>query len=105
MINDIVSSIDFWLVLGFVGQGMFFMRFIVQWIHSERAGKSIVPIYFWYFSIAGALIILVYAIHISDPVFMLGQGLALAIYVRNLALIRKNKIVKVENRGEANTVK
>lgn len=80
---------NYWLLIGFFGQFMFFMRFIIQWIYSERAGRSVIPIYFWYFSIAGAIIILTYAIHIKDPVFTLGQGLALIIYFRNLALIKK----------------
>ncbi|MEK7646900.1 MAG: lipid-A-disaccharide synthase N-terminal domain-containing protein [Patescibacteria group bacterium] len=83
-------DINFWLILGLVGQFAFFMRFIVQWIASERAGNSVVPITFWYFSIVGGLIILIYALHIKDPVFILGQGLALTIYIRNLVLIRRN---------------
>lgn len=82
-------TINFWLLLGLFGQFLFFMRFIIQWIYSEKIGSSIIPIYFWYFSVAGAIVILIYAIHIKDPVFSLGQGMALLIYVRNIMLIRK----------------
>lgn len=83
--------LNFWTILGLVGQALFFARFIVQWVHSERLGKSAIPIHFWYFSIAGGTIILIYSIHIQDPVFILGQGLALFIYIRNLFLIKKEK--------------
>ena len=86
---DITPTV-IWLGIGFLGQGVFFWRFIVQWWHSERAGQSIIPTGFWYWSIAGALIILVYAVHQRDPVFIVGQGLALIIYVRNLVLIRRS---------------
>ncbi len=84
-------NLNFWLILGFFGQFLFFMRFIIQWIHSEGRGESIIPIQFWYFSIAGAIIIFIYAVHIKDIVFMSGQGLALMIYIRNLVLIKKVK--------------
>ena len=85
-------NINFWLIFGFFGQFLFFLRFVVQWIASEKKGESVVPIHFWYFSIAGAVVILIYAIQIKDPVFVTGQGLALIIYVRNLMLIRKKSI-------------
>ncbi len=78
-----------WLGIGFLGQAIFFWRFIDQWWRSERAGQSIIPPGFWVWSIAGALIILVYAIHRHDPVFIAGQGVALVIYGRNIVLIRK----------------
>jgi len=78
-----------WLAVGFAGQFIFFLRFVVQWVHSERRGRSSIPVAFWYLSIFGAVIILAYAIYRLDPVFILGQGLAIIIYVRNLALIRK----------------
>jgi lipid-A-disaccharide synthase-like uncharacterized protein len=77
-----------WVVIGFAGQGLFSMRFIVQWLQSERAKKSVLPLAFWYFSIAGGATLLAYAIHQSDPVFIVGQGLGLFIYLRNLWLIR-----------------
>lgn len=81
----------FWLVVGFVGQIMFGMRFFVQWIASEKAKKSVIPIAFWYLSICGSLILLVYAIHRRDPVFILGQSTGSFIYLRNLYLIKNEK--------------
>lgn len=91
-------NLNFWLILGFFGQFLFFMRFITQWIYSEKKGESIIPIYFWYFSIAGAIVIFIYALHIKDPVFTLGQGLALIIYIRNLMIINKKKNI-TENKS------
>ena len=76
-----------WLGIGFLAQLMFSMRFIIQWIASERAKRSIVPEAFWYFSLAGGAMLFAYAIYRVDPVFMLGQGLGLFIYARNLQLI------------------
>jgi lipid-A-disaccharide synthase-like uncharacterized protein len=78
-----------WLVIGFAGQGLFSMRFIVQWLKSEREGKSVVPLAFWWFSVAGGATLLLYALHRADPVFIVGQGLGLFIYARNLWLIHK----------------
>ena len=80
-----------WLGIGFAAQLMFSMRFIVQWIASERARRSIVPEMFWYFSFAGGAMLLAYAIYRSDPVFILGQGMGLLIYVRNIHLIWNEK--------------
>ncbi|RAK11945.1 lipid-A-disaccharide synthase-like uncharacterized protein [Halanaerobium saccharolyticum] len=80
-----------WIIIGFVGQAMFTLRFVIQWIASERAKKSIVPNAFWYFSIAGSLTLLVYAIHRRDPVFIVGQSTGSFIYLRNLYLIKKNR--------------
>lgn len=77
-----------WLAVGFGGQALFAARFLVQWIQSERSKRSVVPVAFWYFSIAGGVALLVYALHRVDPVFILGQGLGLFIYLRNLWLIR-----------------
>jgi len=79
---------NYLLVLGLCGQGLFFGRFLVQWIASERRGKSIFPISFWYFSIGGGGLLLIYAILKKDPVFILGQGGGLIIYLRNLYLVR-----------------
>lgn len=81
----------FWLVVGFVAQGLFSARFLVQWIASERAGRSVVPVLFWYLSIIGAALLLAYAIYRRDPVFILGQSVGLLVYVRNLYLIRREK--------------
>lgn len=76
-----------WVLVGLGGQVMFMMRFLVQWIVSEREKRSVIPIAFWYFSIAGAAILLAYAIWRRDPVFILGQSLGFFIYARNLWLI------------------
>jgi lipid-A-disaccharide synthase-like uncharacterized protein len=77
-----------WLGVGFLAQLMFSMRFIVQWIASERARRSIVPETFWYFSMVGGAMLFAYAIYRLDPVFMLGQGMGLFIYARNIYFIR-----------------
>lgn len=86
-----VEQFNFWIVLGFVAQFMFMMRFVIQWIASERVGRSIVPVAFWFFSVAGGALLLVYAIQRQDPVFIAGQGLGLIIYFRNLWLIFREK--------------
>lgn len=84
---------NFWVILGLFAQFLFFMRFFVQWIVSERKRESTVPISFWYFSIAGSLLLLIYSIHIKDIVFILGQSMGSFIYMRNLIFIyRKGKI-------------
>ena len=77
-----------WLGIGFAGQALFSMRFLVQWLASERRGRSVVPLAFWYFSIAGGVTLLAYAVYRADPVFILGQFAGLFIYLRNLQLIR-----------------
>jgi lipid-A-disaccharide synthase-like uncharacterized protein len=86
-----VQSFDGWVVLGFLGQILFTARFVVQWLASERAGRSIIPVSFWFFSIGGAVLLFVYSVYRRDPVFIAGQGLGLGIYFRNLALIAKEK--------------
>jgi lipid-A-disaccharide synthase-like uncharacterized protein len=83
MDNDLL-----WLLIGFGGQALFMGRFVVQWFVSERQRRSVIPVSFWYFSIFGALVLLVYAMHRRDPVFTAGQVLGILIYVRNLHLIR-----------------
>ena len=80
-----------WLTVGFSAQLMFSMRFLVQWIHSERARRSVVPEVFWYFSFAGGVMLLIYAVHRMDPVFILGQGMGLLIYSRNIYFIWRQK--------------
>jgi lipid-A-disaccharide synthase-like uncharacterized protein len=83
-------SIDidkFWLGIGFFGQALFSARFIVQWIKSEKLRRSVVPYAFWYFSLAGGATLLCYAIYKRDPVFIVGQGAGLFIYLRNLWFI------------------
>lgn len=81
----------FWLALGFTAQALFSARFIVQWIASEKAGKSIVPNLFWYFSLVGSSLLLIYSIYRKDPVFIIGQASGLFIYTRNLYFIRREK--------------
>jgi lipid-A-disaccharide synthase-like uncharacterized protein len=80
-----------WVAIGFFGQFMFMMRFVSQWIASERAKKSVMPEIFWYFSLGGGLIVFVYALHKKDPVFILGQGLGVFIYLRNIYFIWRHK--------------
>ncbi|MEE9249804.1 MAG: lipid-A-disaccharide synthase N-terminal domain-containing protein [Alphaproteobacteria bacterium] len=80
-----------WLGIGFLGQALFSMRFLVQWIYSEKHGKSLIPVAFWYFSLAGGATLLSYAIHREDPVFIVGQAGGLAIYFRNLYLIHRER--------------
>jgi lipid-A-disaccharide synthase-like uncharacterized protein len=84
-------QLDFWLILGFIGQLMFTMRFIVQWIASERKKESVIPISFWYFSLGGGFIVLTYAIYRMDPVFILAYLPGNFIYLRNLYFIYKKK--------------
>ncbi len=81
----------FWLIFGLAGQAAFFSRFLVQWLASERAGRSVVPKAFWYLSIVGTLVLLAYAIHRQEPVFMLGYLPNAFVYVRNLMLIERDR--------------
>lgn len=91
-----MNNPTFWLVVGFVGQGLFSMRFLIQWLQSERLRQSVIPTAFWYFSLAGGLTLLAYAIHRRDPVFITGQASGTLIYLRNLYFIRKSKGAKTE---------
>ena len=78
-----------WLIIGFTGQIFFSMRFLIQWIISEIKKRSVIPVYFWYFSIIGSSLLLSYAIYRKDIVFILGQSLGIIIYARNLILIKR----------------
>ena len=82
-----------WLGIGLAGQTLFFMRFFVQWLASERAGRSVIPNAFWYFSLFGGVTLLAYALSRQDPVFVIGQGTGLFIYLRNLYFIRRSKAI------------
>lgn len=82
-----VNTETVWIVIGFIGQALFSARFIVQWIKSEREKRSVFPVAFWYFSIAGGITLLSYAIYRQDPVFIVGQASGLFIYLRNLYFI------------------
>jgi lipid-A-disaccharide synthase-like uncharacterized protein len=85
-----VAKFDFWLAFGLVAQLFFTARFLVQWISSERAGQSVVPMAFWFFSMGGGLMTLVYGVVKREPIIILGQAMATVIYVRNIMLIMKN---------------
>jgi lipid-A-disaccharide synthase-like uncharacterized protein len=85
-VNDLI-----WVSIGLLGQLVFAARFIVQWIASERAGRSVVPVIFWYLSILGSLVVLSYGIHKLDPVIIIGQLPGVVVYSRNLWLIEKNR--------------
>ena len=82
-----MSPTDIWLVIGFVGQALFFSRFLVQWIASERQGQSVVPRSFWFLSIAGSLLLFSYALFRRDAVFIVGQSVGIFVYSRNLWFI------------------
>lgn len=84
-----------WLLIGFLGQGLFASRFIIQWFKSELVGRSVIPISFWYCSLLGGVVLLAYAIYRLDPVFIAGQATGIIVYSRNLFLINR------ERKGEA----
>ena len=90
-INNLTNIEIFFLVIGFLGQGIFASRFIIQWIYSEKKGMSYIPVIFWYLSIFGGIGLLIYAIFRKDPVIILGQSFGIFIYLRNLILIYKKK--------------
>ncbi|MEK7576120.1 MAG: lipid-A-disaccharide synthase N-terminal domain-containing protein [Patescibacteria group bacterium] len=83
--------IDYWLLFGFFAQFLFFLRFLVQWIYSEYHKKTVVPIYFWYLSLMGSVAIMIYAYHLKDPVFFIGQVFVFFIYWRNLYLAKRHE--------------
>jgi len=84
-----------WVIIGLAGQGLFASRFIVQWFQSEREGRSVIPLAFWYFSLAGGIVTTAYAIHLESVPFAIGQGSGLFVYARNLYLIfRERRLLK-----------
>lgn len=87
--SSIMSLETIWIAIGFLGQGLFFGRWVVQWIASEKKAASQVPVSFWYMSLIGGLITLAYAIYRKDPVFIAGQSIGSVVYVRNLMLIHR----------------
>jgi lipid-A-disaccharide synthase-like uncharacterized protein len=86
-----VVRLDAWVLLGFVAQAFFTARFVVQWIVSERAGKSVVPLAFWLLSIGGGVLLLGYALYRRDPVFIAGQGFGVFVYLRNLYFVLRER--------------
>ena len=90
-LGELKLQITPWVIIGFVGQVLFGARFIIQWIVSEKRRESTIPLAFWYCSIGGSIVLLTYAIHRHDPVFIVGQSLGSIIYIRNLILIDRKK--------------
>jgi len=86
-----VTRLDWWVLLGFIAQAMFTMRFVVQWIASERAGHSVIPVAFWIFSIFGGVLLLVYALYRKDAVFIAGQAFSFFVYARNLYFVLRDR--------------
>jgi lipid-A-disaccharide synthase-like uncharacterized protein len=86
-----ITRFDLWLVFGLLAQLVFTARFLVQWLASEKAGRSVVPIAFWFLSIVGGTMTLIYGIQRREPVIIMGQTLSIFIYIRNVMLIFKNK--------------
>jgi lipid-A-disaccharide synthase-like uncharacterized protein len=86
-----VVRLDWWVLLGFVAQAFFTARFAVQWIASERAGRSVVPLAFWLLSIGGGLLLLAYALYRRDPVFIAGQSFGVFVYFRNLYFVMRER--------------
>lgn len=90
-----INRLDWWVLLGLVAQALFTMRFLVQWIASERAGHSVIPLAFWLFSIGGGLLLLVYALYRKDIVFIAGQAFGVFVYLRNLQFVMRDRRAKV----------
>jgi lipid-A-disaccharide synthase-like uncharacterized protein len=87
-------KMSWWVLVGYLGQALFTMRFVVQWIASERAGRSVIPLAFWIFSIGGGLVLFGYALYARDPVFILGQGFGVFVYARNLYFVLRERGAK-----------
>jgi len=86
-----IVSLDWWVLLGFIAQAFFTARFAVQWIASERAGRSVVPLAFWLLSIGGGVLLLAYALYRRDPVFIAGQAFGVFVYARNLYFVLRER--------------
>ena len=86
-----VVRMDWWVALGFLAQAFFTARFAVQWIASERVGRSVIPLAFWWCSIGGGLLLLIYALYRRDPVFILGQAFGVFVYLRNLYFVLRER--------------
>ena len=97
MIDQILALLDLWVIFGFAAQFIFFLRFAVQWWVSEKKKQSVIPVSFWYLSLVGTLMILIYSIHRKDIVFIAASCLNSLIYIRNLMLIKNKKPKTQEN--------
>ena len=91
LVDVFFTRLDWWVILGIVAQLLFTMRFVVQWIASERAGHSVIPLAFWIFSIFGGLLLLVYALYRKDAVFIAGQAFGVFVYLRNLYFVMRDR--------------
>jgi lipid-A-disaccharide synthase-like uncharacterized protein len=91
-----ITRLDWWVLLGFVAQLFFTARFLVQWIASERAGHSVIPMAFWLFSIGGGALLLVYALYRKDAVFIAGQSFSFFVYARNLYFVMRDRKATAE---------
>ncbi len=96
--RPILQESYLWIAIGFIGQAIFTMRFVLQWVASERAKRSLIPVAFWFFSVGGGVVLLAYAIHRMDPVFIAGQAGGLVVYGRNLWLIYREKSALANDR-------
>jgi lipid-A-disaccharide synthase-like uncharacterized protein len=86
-----ITRLDWWVLLGFIAQALFTARFLVQWIASERAGHSVIPVAFWLFSIGGGALLLIYALYRKDAVFIAGQAFSFFVYARNLYFVMRDR--------------
>jgi lipid-A-disaccharide synthase-like uncharacterized protein len=91
LVDVFYTRLDWWIILGLVAQFLFTMRFLVQWIASERAGHSVIPLAFWIFSIFGGLLLLIYALYRKDAVFIAGQAFGVFVYLRNLYFVLRDR--------------
>lgn len=98
--GSIMNAETIWLIVGFAGQAIFASRFLIQWIVSEKKKKSVIPMQFWYLSLAGSLVLLAYAIHKLDPVFIAGLSASFIIYIRNIMLIKNSQAQKKSSDDE-----
>lgn len=90
-LERLADNLNLWAAIGFAGQAIFASRFIVQWLHSERVKRSEIPLVFWYLSLLGGLVLLIYSIHLANLVFIIGQGSGLLVYMRNLHMIYRER--------------
>jgi lipid-A-disaccharide synthase-like uncharacterized protein len=95
-----VQRLDWWAYIGIIAQALFTARFVVQWLASEKAGRSVIPFSFWLLSIGGGVLLLIYALYRRDPVFILGQAFGVLIYLRNLTFVLRERREERAKRAE-----